>query len=340
MPRSLPAVALLLVAPFAAAADPGVNVTARDGAVDFSVGSVVVARYHHGPKAVKPYLYPLLAPGGVPVTRAWPLEPVTPGGTIDHPHHVSVWFTHGDVIPEDVPLKIKTAEKGGKGVDFWSVAKALDGTPRHGTIACVSVREPKPVAGHEGRLATVNEWKTPDGVKILDETRAIHLHALPAGNLFVFEIDLHASVCPITFGDTKEGSFGVRVHDSLREANKTAPGKLTTPAGSGEKAVWGHPADWCDDSGTVDGKAVGLAVFDDPKNPVRASWHARAYGLLAANPFGRNASGFPSQKSKTDPTTLAKGDHLKLRYAVYAHTGDAVAGKVAEAYEVFKKGGN
>jgi hypothetical protein len=147
-------------------------------------------------------------------------------------------------------------------------------------------------------------------------------------------------VCPITFGDTKEGSFGIRVHDALRMAKDgkfPGEGVLTNSAGkSGEKDIWGLPADWCDSSGKVDGKEVGVAVFDHPKNP-RASWHARAYGLVAANPFGRAHSGFPSQKGKEDLFKIEKGGELKLKYAVYAHIGDAKSGKVAEAFAEFKK---
>jgi hypothetical protein len=109
------------------------------------------------------------------------------------------------------------------------------------------------------------------------------------------------------------------------------------PPAKDNLSIWGQPSEWVDYSGTVDGKAVGIAVFDHPGNP-RANWHARAYGLNAANPFGREASGFPSQKGKTDLVRIEKGGELKLKYAVYAHAGDAKAGKVAEAYEVFKSG--
>ena len=93
---------------------------------------------------------------------------------------------------------------------------------------------------------------------------------------------------------------------------------------------------WIDYSGTVDEQAVGVAVFDHPTNPP-ANWHVRVYGLNAANPFGREQSGFPSQKGKTDLVKIEKGGELKLKYAVYAHTGDVKTGKVAEAYEEFKK---
>ena len=82
---------------------------------------------------------------------------------------------------------------------------------------------------------------------------------------------------------------------------------------------------------------AGLGDPAEASNPVRAAWHTRAYGLMAANPFGRGHSGFPSQKGKTDLVRIDKGKDLTLRYGIYAHSGNATEGKVAEAYEVFKK---
>ena len=76
-------------------------------------------------------------------------------------------------------------------------------------------------------------------------------------------------------------------------------------------------------------------MFDGPKNASPAHWHTRAYGLMAANPFARDKSGFPGQKGKTDLVTIKMGEKLPLRYAIYAHTGDATAGQVAEAYAQF-----
>jgi hypothetical protein len=153
----------------------------------------------------------------------------------------------------------------------------------------------------------------------------------------VLEIDLNASVCPVTFGDTKEGAMGVRVNDLIRaEPKAKTGGTLTNAAGqAGEKDVWGHQSDWVDYFGRVGDQTAGVAVFDDPRNPHRASWHARGYGLLAANPFGRAGSGFPSQKGKTELVKLAKGEHLKLRYGIYTHAGNTTDGKVAEAFKAF-----
>ena len=319
-----------------------VSVAVGKDAIEFKVGSTVVAKYATADSVAKPYLYPVLAPNGVGVTRPWPVEKDTPGeATKDHVHQKSVWFCHGDVIPEGIELKIKTTEKGGKGVDFWSEAK--DGTgPRHGKIACVKVAEPKQHAKNHASVETHNEWRTPDGVKIMDEVRVIHLVDGKEGRTFTFDITLKASVCPITFGDTKEGSFGIRVHDGLRPSEKTgatvttAEGKSVTPPAKDNLPIWGHPTEWIDYSGTLDGKEVGIAVFDHPANP-KSNWHVRAYGLNAANPFARKGSGFPSQKDNTELLKIAKGGEMKLKYAVYAHIGDAKTGKVAEAYSEFKK---
>jgi hypothetical protein len=295
--------------------------------LELLAGGELVARYHIGPKVPKPYFWPLNAPGGVTVTRAWPMEPAAKGDSTDHPHQKSAWFCHGDVIPEGIPLKNKI--KGVDGVDFWSEAKG------HGKIVCTKVDEPRILpAGQSGSVRTHNEWRTADGIKILDEERTVRLYDLGKARLLVLEIDLHASVCPITFGDTKEGAMGVRVHDGLR--TQGGKGQLENAEGKkGEKEVWGFRSVWCDYSGDLGGKTVGVALFDDPKNAHAAAWHSRGYGLMAANPFGREKARFPAVKGSKDLVRLAKGEHLKLRYGILLHTGDARSGNVAQYFERF-----
>jgi hypothetical protein len=274
----------------------------------------------------KPFFWPLNAPGGVPLTRAWPMD-ANSKETKDHVHQKSAWFCHGDVIPEGIEIKDKI--KGIKGVDFWSEA------PGHGVIACVEVGKPNTAKGHAW-ITTHNEWTTADKVKILDETRTIHLYDLDGARLLVVNIDLNADVCPITFGDTKEGAFGVRIRDALNEKDgkgllENAEGKKT------ERECWGRQSKWCDYSGKIDDKRYGLTLLDDPTNAYPACWHSRGYGLSAANPFGRAGSGFPAMQDKTDLVKLAKGEHLKLRYGLLLHTGDAKEGKVKERFERFVK---
>ena len=322
-----------------------VTVTKTPDALEFKIGKETAARYQHAGTVqvekgettkplAKPFFWPLYAPGNVPVTRAWPMKRDNPNDTTDHYHQKSVWFCHGDVIPEGLEIKTKSSNKHVKGANFW------DETPGYSSIVCVEVGEPKTLSAGHVVVPTRNEWRTPDGVKILDEVRNIHFVSTPTGRLIAFDIDLHASTYPITFGDTKEGSLGVRVNDVMRTVAKDG-GTVTSSSGATAKTpakdnlpVWGEIAEWHDYSGTVDGKPVGLTVFTDPKNPP-AAWHTRAYGLMAANPFGRAGSGFPSQKGKTELLKIAKGDHLKLRFGVFAHTGDAATGKVAETYKAF-----
>jgi len=275
----------------------------------------------------KPYLWPLNAPGGIAVTRAWPMDK-TGAVSTDHVHQKSGWFSHGDIIPEGVTLSQKI--KGVEGVDFWSEGKG------HGVIACVEVGQP-----HGDRLRTRDEWRTADGRKILDEVRTLSLHDLGGCRLLVMSTDLTPSAGPVVFGDTKEGAFGVRVHDALRvgdRGKKNPQSRITNADGKqGEPNCWGYPSNWCDYSGTLDGKPVGVALFDDMANSVRACWHVRDYGLMAANPFGRAKSGFPAMRGRTDLVRLAPGEHLKLRYGILLHAGDAEAGKVAACYEQFLK---
>jgi hypothetical protein len=315
----------------APAADP-VSATKTADTVEFKIGDKVFTQYHVGKDVAKPYFYPVTAPNGAVVTRGWPMVKGLPDETADHVHQKSVWFCHGDVIPEGLTLKTKSSDKHVQGVDFWSE------TPGHGRIVCVAVGEPKQVSAHHVLVPTRNEWKAPDGTKVLDETRAVHVIALPTGRLIVLDIDLHASVCPLTFGDTKEGAMGIRVNDSIRatQGKKPGAGTMVNAAGQkGEKEAWGQEAAWVDYFGPIGGKTAGIAVFDGPENTYKSAWHARGYGLLAANPFGRGKSGFPARKGREDRVKLAKGEHLKLRYGIYAHDGDTAAGHVAEAYKAF-----
>jgi hypothetical protein len=326
MIRTLSAACLLTIVPVAVA-EPTVTARKTKDVVEFTSDGQLVTRYHIGESVAKPYLWPLNAPGGIPVTRGWPMETGLPKETKDHVHQKSAWFCHGDVIPEGIELKQKV--KGVKGVDFWSEAM------NHGKIVCVSVDEPT-TKGNTARVATKNEWRTADGFKIMDEDRTIVVRDLGDARLVVLDIDLHASVCPITFGDTKEGSMGVRVNDEIRAA--AGNGTYVNADGKrNEREVWGRRSDWNDYFGKVGDTEVGIALFDHPKNPVRACWHSRGYGLMAANPFGRTVAAFPDTIGQTDLVKLAKGEHLKLRYGLLLHKGDTAAGKVAEHYAAFAK---
>jgi hypothetical protein len=331
MIRSAPILASAWLIVFASAShadEPArVTVETHPDYLDFRISKDLVTRYHIDKSVAKPYFWPVSGPGGVPLTRAWPMEKAPSGSSTDHPHQKSVWFCHGDIIPEGLAIEHKV--HGVEGVDFWSEVKG------HGRIVCTKVREAKNEEKH-ARIQTQNQWQTADGVPVLEEQRILNFYGFGETTLLVVDIDLEACHFPITFGDTKEGSFGIRVNDLIRE--EKGSGKIENAEGKfGEKDCWGRLSAWCDYSGTIDGKTVGIAILADPANPFPSCWHVRGYGLMAANPFGRDKSGFPDMKGKTDLVKVAKGEHLKLRYGLLLHPGDAKQGKVGDFYDRFVK---
>lgn len=287
--------------------------------------TIVVAK---GTDLAKPYLYPIHTPAGIPVTRDWPMKKgaVSENETVDHVHQKSAWFCHGDVIPEGVTLKIASSDKHVKGVDFWAESKG------HGQIITRTANV------SENKLALELDWNAPEGLTILKEKRIYQFLITEKANVILMTTNLTAHEFAITFGDTKEGAFGVRVHDAMNMKVKNGDGMITNSNGKqGMKDCWGMMAEWCDYSGTINGQKAGIAIFDFTGNPHRSAWHVRDYGLMAANPFGRKVSGFPSQKEKTETVKIAKGESLTLKYAIYAHDGDFEKGEVKEQFKSLEK---
>jgi hypothetical protein len=155
--------------------------------------------------------------------------------------------------------------------------------------------------------------------------------------LFDFEIVIHASNGDVTFGDTKEGTMAVRLAETMRLKGKVGHGHIVESNGKRDEETWGKRADWCDYSGPVDGKTVGIAMFDNPQNPRYPTWwHVRDYGLFAANPFGQHD--FESLPDKTaGDLKIAAGKSVTFRYRFYIHKGDEAQAKVAEKYQEYLK---
>ena len=141
------------------------------------------------------------------------------------------------------------------------------------------------------------------------------------------DITLTALNGPVTFGDGKDGALGIRIRPVLQEDMGT--GHITNADGLvGEKELWGKPSNWCDYSGEINGEKVGIAILDNPSNPRHpVRWHARGYGLFAANPFG--VSVFTGDKSQNGATTIEQGKSLRYRYRIIIHPGDVKSADIA-----------
>ena len=134
----------------------------------------------------------------------------------------------------------------------------------------------------------------------------------------------------MTFGDTKEGSFGLRIADSMSLKAKHG-GHIINSQGQSDDAAWGKPAAWVDYHGPLDGQTLGIAILNHPTSfryPTR--WHVRDYGLFAANPFGEHE--FTNNPKDVGGYTLPSGKSLTLRYRVLFHRGDEKAGRMAQAF--------
>ncbi len=260
----------------------------------------------------KPILWPIVGPTGKRLTRAWPMEKGTKE-TKDHPHQRSLWFTHGNV----------------NGIDFWGELPA----GKTGTI--VHRKFVKIESGPQAEVVTDNDWLSPAGKKVLEDRRRLTFGTCGDARWIDFDITLRASEGPVTFGDTKEGTFGLRVAESLAVDSKQG-GQIVNSHGETNVAAWGKRADWVDYHGPVDGETVGIAIFDHPssfRHPT--GWHVRPYGLFAANPFARRS--FAGKGEEAESYTLPQGQELVLRYRVFLHRGDDRQGKVAEAFADYAK---
>jgi hypothetical protein len=314
-----PAIAVaLLPAPDVQAAEAsskkGVAITDLDGKVKIEINGQPFTEYFYR-DVPRPYFYPVLGPGGLPMTRNWPMKDV-PGEEHDHPHHRSLWFTHGEV----------------NGQDFWAE------TAKSGKIVHDKFVELKS-GSDAGVIKSQNKWIAKDGTVVCTDDRTFRVYNSSSGTVFDFEVTIHASNGEVTFGDTKEGSMGIRLAESMRfkqARNQPGEGHIVNSEGVRDGETWGKRAGWVDYYGPVQGRTVGVAIFDHPNNPRHPTWwHVRDYGLFAANPFGLHD--FEKQPPHAGNFTIRNGDHATFRYRFYLHDGDEKQAKVAEHYQEYVK---
>ena len=305
-----------------AAAAEAVTLTQRPDRVVVEVGGQAFTEYWFT-NVPRPFCYPIKGPGGVGMTRDWPLRD-TPGEEHDHVHHRGLWFTHGDV----------------NGVDFWSESEKAGKIVHDKFLELTSGPE-------VGVLRTRNRWVAVDGKQICTDERALRFRGGPNGSRLVdFEITVFAGAESVVFGDTKEGSMAIRVAESMRVLRAKQPGERKAAPGEGhilladgtaDAAAWGKRSPWCDYSGPVGGRVVGVAMFEHPGNPRFPTWwHVRDYGLFAANPFGRHDFEKLSDAHAGDLAVPAEGK-VTFRYRFYFHDGDAKQAKVAEEWSAYEK---
>ena len=240
----------------------------------------------HDNQILRPYFAHVHAPGGIQVTRNQP--PIEGTDSIDHPKvHPGIWLAFGDL----------------GGGDFWR--------SRDRVLHEAFVEQPNGSPG-KGSFAVRNRYERLDGTTVCHELGRYTFLVRPSGYLLMWDSTFSADK-EFSFGDQEEMGLGVRVASPITV--KAGGAMLDSEGRVGPQQIWGKTANWCDYDGVIDGRHVGVSLMADPAN-FRPSWlHARDYGLLVANPFGRKAltGGEPSQ------VVVRPGETFRLRYGVLLH---------------------
>lgn len=335
-------IVLLVVAAGAPQNNQRIRVIPNEAArrVDISIDGQPFTSYIWPTNLAKPVLYPLRSAKGTEVTRGFPLDP-KPGERVDHPHHVGLWLNYGNV----------------NGFDFWNNSEAIkpDKAPEMGNIRHRSIVTTKGGA-QEGELVIEADWITGKQQPILKErTRFVF-----RGGSNFRSVDrittLTALGEKVVFHDDKEGMLGMRMAralempskqpevftDSSGRATKVAKmdntgvnGMYLTSEGKEGDAVWSTRGRWCNLSGRIGDEPVTVSIFDHPSNPgFPTFWHARGYGLFAANPLGEKI--FTNGKEAMN-FSIAPGQSATFRYGILISSAIATAKETEAAYQRFVK---
>jgi hypothetical protein len=250
-----------------------------------------------------------------------------------------LWFNYGDV----------------NGLDFWNNSDAIkpEQAPRMGTIVHRRVVATKNDA-RTGELTVEMQWLAPDGLALLrEDTRFVF-----RGDANVRSVEritkLTALSRRVVLGDNKEGVIGLRVARALEQPadkpeiftdasgrptavpvldNTGVTGQYTSSEGLKGDAVWGTRGRWTMLSGTVESEPVTIAILDHPSNPnFPTYWHARGYGLFAANPLGRKV--FDPKQTELS-LALEPEQSVTFRHRVLIMGGAATPDAIEREYRAF-----
>ncbi len=287
----------------AAADEPAVRFSTEGDRLDISIGRARVATYAFRDKEIlRPYFSTVATMSGRQVTRNHP--PRKDADATDHPSmHPGIWVAFGDL--------------GGE--DFWR---------NKGRVIHRRFVEEAKANGSRGAFVAENEYVSKDGTTLCREQCRWTVAAQAGGWWLLYDGSFTASVDGLGFGDQEEMGLGVRMATPFTAANG---GEIRDSAGrKNEKAVWGQQAEWCDYGGTIDGRRIGVAVVPHAENFGRSWFHVRDYGLMVANPFGRNAF----TRGETSRVDVPLDKPLRLRYATFIY--DAAAGEAPDVGEIYR----
>ncbi len=272
--------------------------------VDVALGGNPFTSFHYEEKWDKPFLYPLRTASGTVVSRGYPIEP-RPGEHSDHVWHRGIWWGHGVI----------------NGVDFWRE----QGRDKTGRLVLKS-----PPRTEADSLTADMSLQTPAGSSLGSVRQSYRFSGDESRRVIDATIEIRADQgVAVTFGDTEDGGFGIRLADPFRQDM----GAMLTNAQGLQDAenIWGRNSEWVDYAAFLDNRRIGVVVFDHPQNLRHPTgWHARDYSLNAANPFA--AGDFSGDDANDGSYTILDGETLTLRYRVTIYEDDADLQALYQAY--------
>ena len=268
----------------------------------------------------KPCLYPILDADGTAYTRDFPFKQ-NPAEVPDHDWHRGVWFAHGAVNGQDLWRELPDKKTGRIVLD-----------------RIVETRD-----GPTGVLKVRQLWQAHDGRTLLTDETEIRIAREGAVTRLDYNVRLMATHGAVTLGDTEEGSMAIRVNEAIRVTHgkgkdkRSGTGALVNSKGDSGIPAWGKRAAWADYSGPLPGgQVIGIALLEHPGNFRHPTWwHARDYGLLSANPFGRHDFEKLKDQPNAGENVIPAGGELRLRYRLVFHRGDSRAARIAEEFRAF-----
>ena len=285
------------------------------------------------PDLTKPVLYPIRTAKGAEITRGYPLDP-RPEDRRDHPHHVGLWFTYGNV----------------DGIDFWNLSSRVPAERRdeYGTIHHRAVERTTSGFGR-GELAVSMDWVGPDGRTVLEQETTFVVFATSDERAIDHVTTLRAGDRPVRLHDDKEGLLCVRLRRELEhpaeetvagpaeeaDADVEPTGVFLSSEGDRGTDVWGTRARWVRLTGRIGGEPVTVAMFDHPENVgYPTHWVARGYGPFGPNPIAPSVfSGDPPMNFE-----LAADEATTFRYRIAIKTGDIDAAELDDRQAAFAEG--
>ena len=271
--------------------------------MEVTLGGNLITRYwYDARKLTKPVLYPVLSAEGTVMNRSFPFGKVE-GESKDHPHHTGIFFTYDRV----------------NGQGFWNNTTFPPQIRHAGFLGMEG-------GDGSGRLGVIMNWTGKQGEVLLLERRIMTFRAgnRPSEWMVDFDMTLTAQDEAVVFDDTKEGMFAIRTASWLRE-KKGSGAYLDAEGRKGEREVWGRRSPWVRLEGKHDGKSAGLAILNHPSSVNYPTyWHARGYGLFAANPLGQGV--FEKSRGAKDAKplmlTLRPGESAHFVFRILVYEGD------------------